>query len=408
MIRKVFLSGQRTFSNRGCEAIVRSTVNVLRSLYGNLEVIVPSNDIERDGRQWPEASECGVRFTPAYFPFYTKYWIHLQRLPVSFLKGAGWPFPFPQWFREMIASVDLVLSVGGDNYSLDYRLPSLLQGIDGLAVKMGVPVVLWGASVGPFEREPGFVPAIRGHLSGLDRILVREGESYAYLTGALGLDNVERMVDPAFALEPSAVDVSGFMPEDGGNGIVGLNVSPVIERYKKPDQDLLDEVERFVRYLVKESAHGVLLLPHVIPLDGAGRNNDAEYMGTIVDNCADLGKAVAMAPPCLNAPQLKYLVSRLRFFIGARTHATIAALSSGIPTVSIAYSVKARGINRDIFGHEDLVLPTPELCAEELQRSFSYLCDHEDSLKRLLGEKMLSYTMLVEKAAKDLEELLNR
>jgi colanic acid/amylovoran biosynthesis protein len=57
-----------------------------------------------------------------------------------------------------------------------------------------------------------------------------------------------------------------------------------------------------------------------------------------------------MKPHQFNASQIKYVISNLRFFIGARTRATIAALSSGIPTVSIAYGVKAKGINKDLFG----------------------------------------------------------
>ena len=39
-------------------------------------------------------------------------------------------------------------------------------------------------------------------------------------------------------------------------------------------------------------------------------------------------------------------------FAGARTHSTIAAISTFVPTLSFVYSIKAIGINRDIFGHE--------------------------------------------------------
>jgi polysaccharide pyruvyl transferase WcaK-like protein len=40
-------------------------------------------------------------------------------------------------------------------------------------------------------------------------------------------------------------------------------------------------------------------------------------------------------------------------FAGARTHATIAAISSGVPTLSLGYSTKAFGLNQDIFGSQD-------------------------------------------------------
>lgn len=387
---RVYLTGQRTFGNRGCEAIVRSTVSALQNTFENVQVLVPSDDIERDAKQWPKAIENGVQFVQAYIPAYTRYWVHAQRLPFPFLKRAGWPFPFPSWFTEQLRSVDMVMAIGGDNYSLDYRLPSLWQGIDGLAMKLGKPVVLWGASVGPFENEPFFVPVIRQHLSRFLQVIVRESVSYAYLTEVLELNNVSQMADPAFALKVQPVDHTEFWPKNT-NGVVGLNISPLIERYKKSDQNLIAETAHFIRRTVIEKGHGMLLIPHVIPLNGAEKNNDAVYMTNIFKQCGDLGERVKVAPVTLNAAQLKYVIGQLRFFIGARTHATIAALSSGVPTVSIAYSIKARGINRDLFGDESMVVPTSELSSERLVAALDCLVDNEEKLQDKLALVLPDY-----------------
>ena len=54
--------------------------------------------------------------------------------------------------------------------------------------------------------------------------------------------------------------------------------------------------------------------------------------------------------PC---EELKGCISRCRFLVAARTHASIAAYSTGVPTLVAGYSVKARGIARDLFGTED-------------------------------------------------------
>ena len=402
---RIYLTGHRTFSNRGCEAIVRSTVAVLRAAHSDIEVLVPSDDVSHDTAQWPEAGDNGVRFVPAYTPRLTRYWVHMQRLPVPLLKRAGWPFPFPRWLQEQMASVDAVLSVGGDNYSLDYRLPSLLQGMDGLALDMAKPVAVWGASVGPFEREPHFVPAIREHLARIHHVYVRESISEQYLTSDLRLRNVSRMPDPAFTLQPQSTDCSGFWPRDDGNGVIGLNVSPLIERYKRDGQHLVGEVAAFVRETVEKTGHGLLLVPHVIPAEGSARKNDALYMSQILSACPDLGDRVRMIPTQLNAAQIKHVISQLRFFIGARTHATIAAMSSGVPTISIAYSVKARGINKDLFGNEDVVLPTPEVSAQSLKEKRDYLVANEDMLRQVLANRVPSYQARVFEAAQSVSEL---
>jgi colanic acid/amylovoran biosynthesis protein len=48
-----------------------------------------------------------------------------------------------------------VLSVGGDNYSLDYGVPKLFTDLDDIVLEKKKPLAIWGASVGPFQRDAG-------------------------------------------------------------------------------------------------------------------------------------------------------------------------------------------------------------------------------------------------------------
>lgn len=404
-MKKFYLTGQLTFGNRGCEAIVRSTVMMLNKTFGQVEVLVPSDNIVRDKQQWPEAAEHGVRFVEAYVPAHTRPWVHLQRLPLKFMKRAGWPFSFPKKLRDEINSVDAVLSIGGDNYSLDYRLPSLLMGVDRLAMDLDKPVFIWGASVGPFESEPHFVPAIREHLARMSLIAARESITYGYLTETLGLDNVIQMADPAFTLSKEHVDIAPFWPQAGVSGIIGLNISPLIESYRQKGQDLRAETIQFIHDVVAKG-FGVLLVSHVVPLNGSEKNNDATYMVGMLRELNELGDAVTIMPAKFNASQIKQVISQLRFFIGARTHATIAALSSGIPTLSIAYSVKAKGINKDLLGDMPVVLPTPELTAASLMVGLDYLIDNEMQIKSRLVSHLPVWKERVEMAANEIKSMM--
>jgi colanic acid/amylovoran biosynthesis protein len=71
--------------------------------------------------------------------------------------------------------------------------------------------------------------------------------------------------------------------------------------------------------------------------------------------------------------------------MGARTHAAIAALSGGVPTISIAYSVKAQGINKDIFSNDDPVLETSKVSSQTMGASLVWLLEHEQELKEKLS-----------------------
>ncbi len=64
--------------------------------------------------------------------------------------------------------------------------------------------------------------------------------------------------------------------------------------------------------------------------------------------------------------------------IAARTHASIAGYSTGVPTLVVGYSVKAVGIASDLFGIAiNYVLPVNALSREEeLTEAFSWLMKH--------------------------------
>ncbi|HET6431606.1 polysaccharide pyruvyl transferase family protein [Dyella sp.] len=397
-MKRFYLSGQYAFDNRGCEAIVRSTVDLLTEQFGEVEVLVPATNGQRDAVQWPQAASKGVRFVRAYQPLEGRYWVQLQRLPLPLLQGAPWPFPMPSWLRDDLDSVDAVLAVGGDNYSLDYRIPSPIMAVDRYAMDLGKPVILWGGSVGPFDRAPGLMRPMARHLSRMRHVAARESASYDYLTRKLGLANVIRMADPAFVLSPEPVAVDDFWPEGSGR-VLGLNVSPLIERYRKPGQDLRAEVAGFIRHVVQDLGMRVLLVPHVNPLMAEGQGGDSRYMAPLLEQLGDLGGAVKLMPSHFNAAQTKHVISRLDFFMGARTHATIAALSSGVPTISIAYSVKARGINRDLFGSEDMVLQTPDVSATTLRSAMEWLMGQEQSMRETLADRLGEWRGMARTAA---------
>ena len=97
---------------------------------------------------------------------------------------------------------------------------------------------------------------------------------------------------------------------------------------------------------------------------------------------------VLTVDPAYNAGQLKYVISKCRMLVAARTHASIAAYSSGVPALVLGYSVKARGIARDLFGSEDgLVVPAGELqSAEKLIEAFCAFEKREDELRRRLED----------------------
>ncbi len=279
---------------------------------------------------------------------------------------------------------------GGDVISLDYGAASLYSwtGQAEQAMNMGLPVALWAASVGPFAKSPHVEAFAKQHLARYRSISVRESRTQAYLAG-LQIE-AKLVADPAFTLLPEAFGDSQLLPA-GAEGVLGLNVSPLVRKYRPTEESrrqLDNEVVRFVEQVTAQTQLGVLLIPHVGRAGDAPGNNDHLYMQSLLRACQVESNRVQLAPPTLNTAQTKHLISNCRFFIGARTHATIAALSGGVPTTSIAYSVKAKGINLDLFGHDEHVLETPDVTEASLSRHLALLRERESFLRRQLAQSI--------------------
>jgi polysaccharide pyruvyl transferase WcaK-like protein len=393
-MKRFYLSGQNNFGNRGCEALVRSTLQLLQSEFGEVEILVPSYRPDLDAKQWPEGATSGCKFVRAVpFPSELKWWGRARKF-FPFIKNVFLPnYALPKDIEFDIASCDALLVIGGDNITLDYGIESLIWHIRFAqhAQRMGKKVMVWGASIGPFSKEPAIEKFTVDFLKSADCVTVRETISEKYLK-SLGVEkNVALVADGAFVMTPQPVDTAGFWPSAATGGVLGFNISPLIQKFRptgEPHQVLQREVANFLTDTLEQNDISILLLPHVDPLDGDAVNSDSHYMREILAMTGDYNGRIRIAPSTFNAAQLKYILSQCTYFIGARTHATIGALSCLVPTVSIAYSIKAKGLNRDLFGNEDYVLDTPLVSKKSLMNYFKMLVRTRNAASDLLTQRI--------------------
>jgi len=395
----VWLVGHAGCYNRGCEAIVRSTASLLDERFGPCRYTLWSDDPGNDAAIFnggafrvADANKRPGRFDGRRISR------KLGHLPGGNLGRRilrwlpGWP--------------DCALSIGGDNFTLDYGAPKSFVSAGTLLMDAGIPLVIWGASIGPFSADARIEAQMAEFLARVDLITVRESRSVDYLR-SLGIErNVRRVYDPAFALEPEPYNgPEAAMVESGDT--VGLNVSALIARWF-PGEDLgamLDEVAGFVRHLVGEGFK-ILLVPHVTAKGRPLYLNDEEVLRRLSGRLEHDPGHVALLPGTLSAGQLKGMIARCRFFIGARTHSTIAAFSTGVPTIAIGYSQKARGICEDLFGSVDYLVPTSDLSTETLLAAWHRLRRDEEQIRRVLEGKRPTMLAEARRNAEALEELL--
>lgn len=283
------------------------------------------------------------------------------------------------------------MSIGGDNYC--YSGVDKLGYYNRMIHEKGAKTVLWGCSVEPSVLNDKVIKDLKLY----DLITVRESITYNALVEAGIKNNVVLCSDPAFQLDKACVELPyGFTSQN----TVGINVSPLVIEM---GNYVLENYIELVRYILEETELNILLVPHVVKEDSDDRKAIEKLKSYFSDS-----DRIAMTQD-YNCEKIKGFISQCRMFIGARTHATIAAYSTCVPTLVAGYSVKAKGIAKDIFGsYENYVISVQNFSSEnDLKDSFIWLCENEQKIRDYLKDKMPGYCGDSYIAEKELRRLTN-
>lgn len=372
--------------NHGCEALVRTTAKLSKD-YMNSDVVLWTHTMEEELKygtdkavdkviSTDELNRKSFDFLYSYFKF-------------RFLKDKD---AMHNQFIKVLFKDSVAMSIGGDNYCYPW---SAKQGVelDKEIRKYCRKNVFWGCSV----EEEFMSPEVVEDLKGFDLITVRESLSYEVLKRH-GI-NAVLVADPAFLLDKKELPLpEGFIK----NNTVGINISPLINDYESGESIAYKNYINLIEYIIRNTDMNVCLIPHVV----WEYNNDFIPINSLYSKFKATGRVIKLEDH--NCEELKGYISRCRFFIGARTHATIAAYSTCVPTLVVGYSIKSRGIAKDLFGTEDnYVVSVQHMKSEdELTKAFEYLLKNETNIKEKLIEIMPGYKKKAELAGKALSDVV--
>ena len=357
--------------NHGCEAIVRSTAKLL-----DCQLTLYSNCVEEDIRAGVDKICC---VSEAVLPINRKSFSYLKALLKTYVFKDKEAFDkMALWhIVEDSKSATSFLSIGGDNYC--YGPPYYMYLVNKMLDDECVKRVLWGASIEPKAIDERMLSDLKGYY----RICVRESLTYNALL-AKGLKQTFLLPDPAFVLNRKDLPLpDGFVE---GN-TVGINVSPMIIDSEIHRGIVMRNYVMLVRYIIEKTDMQVALIPHVV----WSYNDDRIPLRQIYDVFKNTRRVVMIDDH--SAEELKGYIARCRFMVVARTHASIAAYSTQVPTLVVGYSVKARGIAKDIFGTDNnYVKPVQAIKKEtELLDAFKWLVENEEKIKMHYYQMMPEY-----------------
>lgn len=391
------LVGNGSFRNHGCEAIARGTIEILERTFGStIQIIYAAHD---SLQACIEDTSCLKRNNiipvPFLIPFskYSRVWIEYQ-------SNRFFNTEFAASFRhlnDIITRTSVALSIGGDNYSLDYGYPERFVQFDRLVLRQQKPLVYWCSSVGSFSTDPRYERKMRKHLSRVTAILAWESGTISYLRSLGITKNVHLVADPGFVMSAVRPDPTRFKLDR--EKYLAINFSTTVGRLALTSQRESDPFAEWTS-LLNQSSHeyeqvcrrytdivvplmklfdeNLVFVPHVT----GGPHCDYVFLSHIADLLEARGFARPLvAPDNLTAPEYKWIISQARLFIGARTHSTIAAFSSGVPTISLAYSLKARGLTQDMYGTDEFCISGATVKPERILGLVKILLEHEQEYR---------------------------
>lgn len=288
-----------------------------------------------------------VRFTILGWREVGRDYIAKSNVKVGTLRSRDLLNPFA--FLPVVRDCDLVLDIGaGDSFSDIYGMSRFLKYVLAKATVHLArrPLVVSPQTIGPFQRRV----ARRLGVASLKRsaaIFTRDSLSIDFLRRIGFEGEVHLASDVALRLPYVA---AGSRPA-GSPTRVGINVSGLLMNggYTKANMfglksDYKELMRRLVTHFATLPETEVHLVAHVIsdvfPVEDDYRANELLAR----DLPSDISQRIVLAPKFATPSEAKSYISGMDFFMGARMHACIAAFSSGVPVVPMAYSRKFAGL----------------------------------------------------------------
>lgn len=386
--KRILLYGVGTYKNRGVEAIVNSTLNQIDA--SKYDVSIASFDLPYNKNLYKDRVKYVTHYkkdnlTPKEKELEKQY----MNMPFDY---RNFELLYQNDVVKELEESDICISAGGDNYC--YPPCNFLYALDEKSHNLGKKNILWGASLFEEIKDLDLIE----NLNNFDVLVIRESLTLNAIKDYVDEDKIIFVKDPAFSLVPKEVKLNDWYSKNKNYMI--LNVSPLTIK----NDEAYAAIVSLIDHILKNTKYSVCLLPHVTTEDCS----DLDILKKLKQDFSKNNK-VYLEKNDYDCRELKYIISNSKLVVAARTHASIAAYSTCVPTLVIGYSVKSKGIAKDLFGtYENYVINSKELTSDNLIEKFDYIDKNSkkitEILKKQMPEAIKEASSIFDKVIEKLEE----
>ncbi len=367
MRKTIFISGLSVdTNNRGTQALGHGALSFLKTMENlnkDTNIISPSeykNPIKNWHRRIVRRS---VKVGSENFTITNRmYWFLDVKIVLLIYKIFGIYFSLSPFGRDVKNMQYTAAICGGDGFSDIYETTTMLDHLKWVffAKKIGKPYIILPQTIGPFSKESNYTIA-ETVLRGATKVYVRD----TAFTGELEKMNVGYKLtdDLSYYMVPESCDIM-VSPNSVGINISGLcyynaffNLAGKFDSYKLLIEKI---VERF-----QMNDHMIYLIPHSYNYLSPEENGDDLQASRDFYNSLSNKKNVVLVEQDLRSPQIKYLISKMSYFIGSRMHSCFAAIYTDTPIFGLGYSYKYEH-NFSRYGLENNFISVVDMKKEEV------------------------------------------
>lgn len=275
--------------------------------------------------------------------------------------------------RRVFKNISLTAAInGGDGFSDIYgtklfkvRLPEIIA-----SMRHNVPVVLLPQTIGPFELKPNLDLAVN-IMNYAKAVYVRDTRFTKDLDN-LGI-KYELTKDLSAYMLPEPFDID-ILPNSVGINVSGLAYSNNFLHLAGQFDAYPKLIDCLIRYFKDLGTH-VYLIPHSYCYGNPEPNNDDMWACEMAYKKLEDKSGVTLVNQNLTPPQVKYVISKMKFFCGTRMHANFAAIYTNVPVYGLAYSYKFAGAFEANGLSEDQTFMINNLTDEDINKVLDSIRD---------------------------------
>lgn len=283
---------------------------------------------------------------------------------------------------DLIKKIDLVVVLGGDDYTEDYgwKVPLSKAIKFALLKREGLKVVMLGQTIGPFYSfRKKIMPKL---FSKIDKIYAREPLTYNYLVN-LGLKNISIMDDlallplPKQEIQERTKEYITFCP------------SELIYRYvKEGSRSEWIDFNLFIidKIMKRYSEQKLVLLAHVLKPDNV---DDRKLVNELYNLAStEYRDRILVEDREIYPYQVRNYIQQSLFTISSRMHPVVSSLQCEVPAIAFSYSTKYWGIIGERYELEDYIIDVRYMTYDEMKERFIVVLDKLDNEYDIVQQKI--------------------